>query len=45
MIWGTQPIGCYEPFTGEEIGTEVHDLAQVISFESGRGKVILCGKE
>ncbi|MFO7554306.1 MAG: cupin domain-containing protein [Desulfobacterales bacterium] len=30
---------------GEEIGTEVHDLDQFIRFESGRGKVILNGKE
>jgi mannose-6-phosphate isomerase-like protein (cupin superfamily) len=30
---------------GEEIGTEVHDLDQFIRFESGRGKVILDGKE
>jgi mannose-6-phosphate isomerase-like protein (cupin superfamily) len=29
----------------EEIGTEVHDLDQFIRFESGRGKVILDGKE
>ena len=32
-------------FPGEEIGTEVHDLDQFIRFESGRGKVILNGKE
>ena len=30
---------------GEEIGTKVHDLDQFIPFESGRGKVILDGKE
>ena len=30
---------------GEEIGMEVHDLDQFIRFESGRGKVILDGKE
>ena len=30
---------------GEDIGTEVHDLDQFIRFESGRGKVILDGKE
>ena len=30
---------------GEEIGTVVHDLDQFIRFESGRGKVILDGKE
>ena len=29
----------------EQIGTEVHDLDQFIRFESGRGKVILDGKE
>jgi len=30
---------------GEDIGSEVHDLDQFIRFESGRGKVILDGKE
>ena len=30
---------------GEEIGTEVHDLDQFIRFESGKGIVILDGKE
>ncbi len=30
---------------GEDIGAEVHDLDQFIRFESGRGKVILDGKE
>ncbi len=30
---------------GEEIGMEVHDLDQFIRIESGRGKVILDGKE
>ena len=30
---------------GEEIGSEVHELDQFIRFESGRGKVILDGKE
>ena len=30
---------------GEDIGTEVHDLDQFIRIESGRGKVILDGKE
>ena len=30
---------------GEEIGTEVHDLDQFIRIESGRGHVILDGKE
>ncbi len=30
---------------GEEIGTEVHDLDQFIRIESGKGQVILDGKE
>ena len=30
---------------GEDIGAEVHDLDQFIRIESGRGKVILDGKE
>jgi mannose-6-phosphate isomerase-like protein (cupin superfamily) len=30
---------------GEDIGSEVHDLDQFIRFESGRGKVILDGKD
>ncbi len=30
---------------GEEIGAEVHDLDQFIRFESGRGKVVLDGKD
>ena len=30
---------------GEEIGAEVHNLDQFIRIESGRGKVILGGKE
>jgi mannose-6-phosphate isomerase-like protein (cupin superfamily) len=30
---------------GEDIGMEVHDLDQFIRIESGRGKVILDGKE
>ena len=29
---------------GEDIGTEVHDLDQFIRIESGRGKVVLDGK-
>lgn len=30
---------------GEDIGAEVHDLDQFIRFESGKGKVVLDGKE
>jgi mannose-6-phosphate isomerase-like protein (cupin superfamily) len=30
---------------GEDIGSEVHGLDQFIRFESGRGKVVLDGKE
>ena len=30
---------------GEDIGTEVHDLDQFIRVESGKGRVILDGKE
>ena len=30
---------------GEDIGSEVHELDQFIRFESGRGKVVLDGKE